>query len=57
MFDNAVHYAQLAGDTGRVGQFMMRGGMLQFSIGRAATLLEWMDWLAAHGCQRRLFGC
>jgi LuxR family transcriptional regulator, maltose regulon positive regulatory protein len=51
LFDSAVHYAQLAGDTGRVGQLMVRGAMGQFAAGRAATLLEWFGWLAAHGCR------
>ena len=47
--DGAVHYAQLAGDAGRVGRILLRNGMRLYALGRAAALRSWFAWLAEHG--------
>jgi LuxR family transcriptional regulator, maltose regulon positive regulatory protein len=51
LFDSAVHYAQQAADTSRVGQLMIRGSMRQYASGRAAALHDWFGWLAARDCR------
>ena len=46
LLDSAIRYAQLAGDTDRVGRILLQHGMRQYALGRAAALRGWVDWLA-----------
>jgi LuxR family transcriptional regulator, maltose regulon positive regulatory protein len=49
LLDSAVGYAQLAGDSGRVGHILLGSAMRFYALGRATTLQRWFEWLADHG--------
>ena len=48
--DDAVRYAQRAGDVPRVSQIVRTAAMRYFATGRVAVLDEWFDWLWRNDC-------
>ena len=48
--DDAVRYAQRAGDVPRVSQIVRTAAMRYYATGRVAVLEEWFDWLWTHDC-------
>jgi len=49
LLDAAVHYAQVAGDAGRVSEILGRGGLRLLALGRLTALGTWLAWLSQHG--------
>lgn len=47
--DDAVAYAQEAGDAGRVARLVITRGQLEYRRGRAATVEGWLNWLERNG--------
>jgi LuxR family maltose regulon positive regulatory protein len=49
LLDQAIHYAQVAGDAERVGGLLVRNAMRMYALGRAGALRGWFAWLEERG--------